>query len=330
MTDIHLTPANITSALAIAGVPPRHAEGELECSYSVLGAGHCVGTARVLEFRPGFSLRVEDIRPAETVMFHLYEDCEQLAVTVCIQGLIQGSLQGGARLPPVEGRRNMALCFTPGAISRMQITGDCPTRCVSVCMDLPLVNESFPDIDGLLPLAMEQALGRQSQPHFCHVGSACRPVLEAGHQILACPYAGSLRRMYLECKSMELLTHQLADMAKSGGHMQEEKFRLSAFDVERLHDAKTIIDRQFDDPPSIAQLARLVGLNKNKLTRGFRHLFQASIFDYCISCRLDHAKSLMETRGYNITEAALSVGYAHPCSFTRAFKRRFGFPPKNC
>lgn len=329
MTDIHLTPANIASALAIAGVPLRHAEGELECSYSVLGAKHCLGTARVLEFRPGFSLRVEDIRPAETVMFHLYEECEQLAVTICIQGLIQGSLQEGGSLPPVEGRRNMALCFTPGAVSRMQITGDCPTRCVSVCMDLPLVNESFPDLHGLLPLPQGQALSRQQNPHFCHVGSACRPVLEAVHQILACPYAGSFRRVYLECKSMELLAHQLASMAKPG-HLQKEGFRLSAFDVERLHDAKALIDRQFDDPPSIAQLARLVGLNKNKLTSGFRQLFQASIFDYCTSCRLDHAKNLIETRGYNITEAALSVGYAHPCSFTRAFKRRFGFPPKNC
>ena len=61
---------------------------------------------------------------------------------------------------------------------------------------------------------------------------------------------------------------------------------------------------------------------------GFKRLYGQTIFDYCQSRRMEHARHLLEHTELSITEISFDVGYEYPSNFTTAFKRHFGVTPK--
>ena len=74
------------------------------------------------------------------------------------------------------------------------------------------------------------------------------------HQTLDCPYSGSMKRLYLETKAMELIVHQLAELA--GGEKKHNKVSvLRSGDMERIHKARDILMDNIQNPPFLIRLA---------------------------------------------------------------------------
>jgi AraC family transcriptional regulator, transcriptional activator of the genes for pyochelin and ferripyochelin receptors len=72
----------------------------------------------------------------------------------------------------------------------------------------------------------------------------------------------------------------------------------------------------------------MVGLNRTKLTVGFKAVFGAPVNAYWRDKRLSAARDLLRAQDLPVSTVALRVGYAELSSFTRAFTAKFGFPPK--
>ena len=151
--------------------------------------------------------------------------------------------------------------------------------------------------------------------------------LEAlGHQMLACPVQGALRRMYLSAKALELTALALGALqpAEQGAPVRG----LTRADVERLHHARDLVAANLQDPPSLPELARRVGVNVNKLTTGFRKLFGQSVYAYVRERRMEQAQVLLAEGAYTVSEAAYACGYTDS-HFTKAFLRRYGVLPSS-
>ena len=99
---------------------------------------------------------------------------------------------------------------------------------------------------------------------------------------------------------------------------------LNPNDIKRVRTIREILLNNLGNPPSLVELARQSGTNKNKLNTDFRRIFGASVFEFLRTSRLERAKALLESKKMNVTEAAFEVGYAHQQSFTRAFRNHFG------
>ena len=151
----------------------------------------------------------------------------------------------------------------------------------------------------------------------------------AVHELLNCPYHGSIKRMYLESKAMELITHQLAQVVSVEGSLKK-LLALRSNDIERIDHAREIISRDLENPPKLFDLAKLVGLSHTRLNHGFRKIYGTTVFGYLHRIRLERAKLLLEKQTMNVTEAAFAVGYNSLPSFSRAFSRHFGFNPITC
>ena len=106
------------------------------------------------------------------------------------------------------------------------------------------------------------------------------------------------------------------------------RLRLNQRDIERLHFVRSIIEREYADPPPIVELARRAGLNQQKLKCGFKLLFGMTVFECYQTKRLAIAADLLENHQATVTEAALAAGYEYPSNFAIAFKRRYGVQPK--
>ena len=155
-----------------------------------------------------------------------------------------------------------------------------------------------------------------------HFLSAEKPV----DDLLRMPYRRALRRVYAGAKAQELLCTALQALAApqdvpGGGVLHDG-------DRERISRARAILDDSFADPPTVAVLARTVGLNRNKLSYGFRHLHDRSMSDYLAEKRLDAAWRLLQD-GVPVGAVAEAVGYRHVGSFSAAFSRRYGLAPSS-
>jgi AraC family transcriptional regulator of arabinose operon len=79
---------------------------------------------------------------------------------------------------------------------------------------------------------------------------------------------------------------------------------------------------------TVQSLARALNLSSSRL----EHLFKAKTGDRISDCLLDSrlrkAAHLLEATELRIKQITYAVGYGHPSSFARAFRRRFAASPK--
>jgi AraC-like DNA-binding protein len=142
-----------------------------------------------------------------------------------------------------------------------------------------------------------------------------------------CSFRDSMKKLYLESKLVELMVLQAEGFEKKSDHPQRRS--LKSADIERLYAAKEYIDLHFDQPCSIISIAQQVGVNQQKLKTGFRELFSNTVFGYLSDIRMEEAKRLLLEEKMYVNEVADRIGYKHPHHFTAAFKRKFGFVPKD-
>jgi len=122
---------------------------------------------------------------------------------------------------------------------------------------------------------------------------------------------------------------QLAQILETEQNRQT-LINLKASDIERIYHAKDILISQYDNPPTLLDLARRVGVNDNKLKLGFREVFGITVFGYLHNYRMEMAQMLLQEGKQSVAEVASHVGYSNPGHFAAAFKRKFGMSPKVC
>jgi AraC family transcriptional activator of pyochelin receptor len=143
-------------------------------------------------------------------------------------------------------------------------------------------------------------------------------------RLMTNPFSGRLALVYTEALAMELLCCAVMSLSANTGASTEE---YSERELKCLHAARELLTRQLAPPPSLTSVARSVGMAKSTLTKGFKAVFGETILDYSLNCRMRHAMVLIRDRGWSVTKASDAVGYAHPTSFTTAFRQHFNMRP---
>ncbi|MBW4539455.1 MAG: AraC family transcriptional regulator [Myxacorys chilensis ATA2-1-KO14] len=298
---------------------PQDATDRIAVCPSVLGEGY----KRDIELRNGIDLT-----------FHQYQLKDNLVVDRILPGEVDYlewmfTLSSAFRLPNgvqmSQGQHLLAgLVSLGGTVEGLAHT---PT----VQIDIHLEPERFQTLIGgqvdILPTELQRMLARDEAVPFSSVRTITPTMQLALQQMLNCPYQGVLKQMYLESKSVEVLALWL-DQACSSGTLPQRATTPRATDVERIYQAKDILLRQIDNPPSLLTLARQVGLNDCSLKRGFKQVFGTTVFGYLHQHRMEQARSLLLEHQCSVTEVAHKVGYKNLCAFSTAFRKAFGVSPR--
>jgi AraC-like DNA-binding protein len=173
-----------------------------------------------------------------------------------------------------------------------------------------------------------QALIHKNPPRFHYpVGEITSAMFRVLQQILQPPFQGMMKRMYLESRVLELLALQLNQFLH---HEQSSRTiaNLRAIDIEKAYHARDILIRRAENPPSLMELAELVGLGDRKLRYCFREVFGTTVFGYLHDYRMEQAKVMLGGTKMQVAEVANAVGYSHLGYFAKAFKEKFGISPK--
>ncbi|MEJ1969106.1 MAG: AraC family transcriptional regulator [Rhizomicrobium sp.] len=139
--------------------------------------------------------------------------------------------------------------------------------------------------------------------------------------------SGSPRLAYRAAKGLELLCETLHAMQAQELVTLRPNTTLSMADAQRVVDARRLIEEHFAEPLTLGSISLKCGLNREKLTRGFRELFNTTVFDALGEERLLNAAAMLRGTNSSVSTIAYQSGYLNNASFTRAFGRRFGVSP---
>ncbi|MEM9440385.1 MAG: GlxA family transcriptional regulator [Pseudomonadota bacterium] len=97
---------------------------------------------------------------------------------------------------------------------------------------------------------------------------------------------------------------------------------------KKLRDAIKMMGEHLEEPLAVPEIADRVGLSQRQLERLFAENTGASPIRYYRDIRLDRARGLITQTDMPVLEVALACGFSSPEHFSRAYRRRFGMPPR--
>jgi transcriptional regulator GlxA family with amidase domain len=105
------------------------------------------------------------------------------------------------------------------------------------------------------------------------------------------------------------------------------RFRLGVAD-DKLLKALKAMEAHLEAPLSRQRLAKLAGVSLRQLERSFRSQLGHGVHEHYLALRLGRSRQLLRETSLSILEVALATGFTSASQFSRAFGRRFEFPPR--
>lgn len=224
--------------------------------------------------------------------------------------------------------------FTPLTVGFYR-RGDTPVRAVrearqrhqflTVEMSFDFVRRHLGDSASTLhPVVREVVAGRSES-------SAIAPTTRLTarqQQLLASlrepPVLAAAQALWYQAKALEVVA-DLFFLAPGGQEMFcQRQQRLSA---ERVEKVIALLRAHLATPLSLEEIGRAVGCSQFHLSRTFSTATGMTITQYLRQLRMDRAAELLRSGEFNVTEAALEVGYSSLSHFSQAFHETFGCCP---
>lgn len=134
-------------------------------------------------------------------------------------------------------------------------------------------------------------------------------------------YIGKTKMMFYRSQITALLSHFFGQLALLPEKDSSANYR------GHLNKVRDILLDNIEDPPSLSELSKEIGLNTTKLKKEFKAIFGVPVFKYLQNERLTSAHTLISEGQASVQEAAWQVGYDSLSSFSNAFAKKFGYRP---
>ena len=176
--------------------------------------------------------------------------------------------------------------------------------------------------------ACERLLGRALEFEDRETYLLPAPLRAMAAAIRDCAMGEAAAQPYRLAKSIELLCEILAAHGR-GELLSGDSPTLSFADCQRVASARALIEENWRERLTLSQIARSCGLNRSKLTRGFRELYRCSVSEAIAERRLAEARRELLATDLPVGLIGYRSGYLNNASFSRAFCRKFGVPPSD-
>eukprot|EP01037_Dinobryon_pediforme_P026244 gene26244-28697_t len=159
-----------------------------------------------------------------------------------------------------------------------------------------------------------------AMPATYHLPSDLRTIALA---VRDCSLDGAAGVTLRGAKSTELLCQTIAALLDDALVPANANAALSERDTRRIVHARDIIDRHWREKLTLDTIAGTCGVNRVKLTSGFRAMFGVSVADAIAERRLGGARQMLLATDLPVSSVGYACGYLSNASFTRAFSRRY-------
>ena len=98
-------------------------------------------------------------------------------------------------------------------------------------------------------------------------------------------------------------------------------------DLVRLRRARDLMDREYERPLDVAQIARTALMSPAHFSRKFRAAYGESPYSYLMTRRIERAQVLLRKGDLSVTDVCMSVGCTSLGSFSSKFTSLVGQTP---
>lgn len=201
------------------------------------------------------------------------------------------------------------------------VSANKPLECIVIASSISSI-EKLPNQEGDLFVEMLEQLMAPSDHYVEGPSFFMTPEMQSiVDHLFHTRYEGKAKMMFFRSQINTLLAHFFGQLSL---HSEET---IAENERDKLQMAKDILIKNLDNPPSLSELSRQIGLNTFKLKKNFKELFGVPVFKYLQNERLNKANELIREDKMSIQEAAWHVGYDSLSSFSNAFSKKFGFRP---
>lgn len=144
------------------------------------------------------------------------------------------------------------------------------------------------------------------------------------YAIMNCKFKGDIRLLYLEAKALELFSYQVLQLQ---GSVEMPRDVIATAEKEKLKAVYSYIEENYLFPQSLKGLCQTFMLNEFKLKKGYKTLFNTTVFNHIYHLRMAKAKQLLAEENMNVSMVSDFMGYNNIAAFSAAFSKRFGYPP---
>lgn len=325
-------PATAAPALS-ANLLERLGDGStLDASEQAAGGKALHGTLSLVQVQDGFFLHRTDVVHLRDMTSRFLLSKEGIKILLKLQG--SGSLR--------IGQKTLPLAVGPDAAPRAAaITLREPAmyehRCRATSHERMLVLTLMPH---WLQRAGLAHLGRGAHLSMATWTPSPRAVCMA-EQLLRGPgtQADPLHGLRQEQQALELAIEALAHWqqrvpgstpgATSAAAEPAPGIALRPLEHQRAARLRDWLDSGGADGLAMDAIAQHMGCNPSTLQTQFRQAFGQPIFDYLRESRLRRAADAITAQGFTIAQAAELAGYRSQANFATAFRKLFGFAPRN-
>ena len=106
-----------------------------------------------------------------------------------------------------------------------------------------------------------------------------------------------------------------------------EKLRLSEDDLTRIARVHTFLLQEIPIKITTGIFAGIIGLNRNKLSYGFKKMYGVTMNEFEEKKRMEIARKLLSTSREPVDMIALWVGYHSNSHFVHLFQKRYQITP---
>jgi AraC-like DNA-binding protein len=138
------------------------------------------------------------------------------------------------------------------------------------------------------------------------------------------PVLAAAQKLWYQTKALELAAELFFLAPGERELFCQRQQRLSA---ERVEKVITLLLRNLESPPNLEEIGRMVGCSPFHLSRTFSAATGMTIPQYLRQLRMERAAELLRSGKFNVTEAALEVGYSSLSHFSQVFHETFGCCP---
>lgn len=138
------------------------------------------------------------------------------------------------------------------------------------------------------------------------------------------PVYAAAQPLWYQCKALELAVTFLLQPPPEQEMFCSRQQRLAQ---ERVEQVIFLLKQDLAAPPTLEELGKKIGCSHFYLSRIFSAQTGHTITQHLRELRMERAAELLKSGEYNVTEAAMEVGYNSLSHFSAAFHETFGCCP---
>ncbi len=196
-------------------------------------------------------------------------------------------------------------------------------RFVTIEFSLPFLARHLADIESQAdPVVRRAVFDTRTRSSVGTVRTLTGQQRAFAESFLGPPVAPAARALWYAGKILEALS--LFVCAPAPEFFCARQQRLARERVERV---QALLIERLEDPPSLEEIGRDVGVSPFYLSRIFSQEMSMTIPQYIRRLRMVRAAGYLREGTHNVTEAAFAVGYSSLGHFSRSFSQEIGCCP---